>query len=61
MNFTNSVGKIQGGNHMKEINNNELKDYGINTKHHIMHNGEKRFRLIGGEGECLYKNRIFFR
>ena len=40
---------------MKEINNNELKDYGINTKHHIMDNGEKRFRLIGADGSTYIR------
>ncbi len=40
---------------MKEINNNELTDYGINTKHHIMDNGEKRFRLIGADGSAYIR------
>ena len=40
---------------MKEIKNNELNEYGIITKHHIMDNGEKRFRLIGDDGSSYIR------
>lgn len=40
---------------MKEIDNNQLSEYGINTKHHIMDNGEKRFRLIGDDGSAYIR------
>ena len=40
---------------MQEINNDELKKYGINTKHNIMDNGEKRFRLIGEDGSSYIR------
>lgn len=40
---------------MKEINHNQLSEYGINTQHHIMDNGEKRFRLIGSDGSSYIR------
>ena len=40
---------------MKEIKDNELNKYGIFTKHHIMDNGEKRFRLIGSDGSSYIR------
>ena len=40
---------------MKEIQNNQLNEYGITTKHHIMDNGEKRFRLIGDDGSSYIR------
>ena len=41
--------------YMKEISNFELKKYGIATKHHIMDNGELRFRLIGSDGSAYIR------
>ena len=40
---------------MKEIGNDEIKNYGISVKHHIMHNGELRFRLIGSDGSAYVR------
>ena len=40
---------------MQEINNNQLNEYGITAKHHIMDNGEKRFRLIGEDGSAYIR------
>ena len=40
---------------MKEIKDNQLSEYGIITKHNIMDNGEKRFRLIGGDGSSYIR------
>lgn len=40
---------------MKEIENSELNEFGITTKHHIMDNGEKRFRLIGSDGSSYIR------
>ena len=35
---------------MREINDTEISQYGIYTKHHMMDNGERRFRLFGADG-----------
>lgn len=35
---------------MKEIKTDNLSEYGIEIKSHIMDNGEKRFRMIGKDG-----------
>lgn len=40
---------------MKEISNHELSNYGIDTKHHIMDNGELRFRLKGSDGSAYIR------
>ena len=41
--------------YMKEISDFELNKYGIHTKHHIMDNGELRFRLIGADGSAYVR------
>lgn len=40
---------------MKEIRDTELPQYGISTKHNIMDNGERRFRLLGADGSCYIR------
>ncbi len=40
---------------MKNINDNELSQYGIRTNHNIMDNGERRFRLSGADGSCYIR------
>lgn len=40
---------------MKEIENNELYKFGISTKHNIMDNGERRFRLTGSDGSAYIR------
>ena len=40
---------------MREINNSELRKYGMHTKHHVMDNGELRFRLIGSDGSAYIR------
>ncbi len=40
---------------MKNINDNELSQYGIRTLHTIMDNGERRFRLSGSDGSCYIR------
>lgn len=40
---------------MKELHDHELADYGVSTNHNIMDNGERRFRLIGGDGSCYIR------
>ena len=40
---------------MKEIGNDEIKKYGISAKHHVMDNGELRFRLIGSDGSAYIR------
>lgn len=40
---------------MKEITSQELSEYGICTAHHVMDNGERRFRLIGADGSAYIR------
>lgn len=40
---------------MNIINDTDLAQYGIRTSHSIMDNGERRFRLIGGDGSCYIR------
>lgn len=40
---------------MKNIEDAELAQYGIRTLHHIMDNGERRFRLSGADGSCYIR------
>ena len=37
------------------MKNHKLEKYGIYTKHNIMENGEKRFRLIGNDGSSYIR------
>ena len=40
---------------MKELDHSQLPTYGISTKHSMMDNGERRFRLIGADGSCYIR------
>lgn len=40
---------------MRDMDQNEAKLYGVTANHSIMDNGERRFRLAGGDGSCYIR------
>lgn len=40
---------------MREITSDELTSYGISMSHHIMDNGERRFRMLGADGSAYIR------
>ena len=40
---------------MRDMMQNEAELYGVSTKHSMMDNGERRFRLIGADGSCYIR------
>ena len=40
---------------MKDLDNSRLAEFGVRTRHSLMDNGERRFRLIGGDGSCYIR------
>ena len=40
---------------MKDLDNSRLAEFGVTTRHSLMDNGERRFRLIGEDGSCYIR------